>query len=130
MTIILSFFWLSFHFWIQGAEKLFWKLGGVYSTHVGYAGGTVKNPTYELIKSGKGTRHAEVVRIVYDPLVISYHYLLMLFFENHDVTQGDRQGEDVGIQYRSVIFPKDDEQLRIANQIKDLFQGKKFSLVI
>jgi peptide methionine sulfoxide reductase MsrA len=54
----------------------------------------------------------------------------MLFFENHDVTQGDRQGEDVGIQYRSVIFPKDDEQLRIANQIKDLFQGKKFSLVI
>ena len=107
-------------FW--GAERLFWKQPGVYSTHVGYAGGSVENPTYEEIKSGNGGGHVEVVRIVYDPEVVSYFHILKLFFENHNPTEGNRQGIDIGEQYRSVIFPQSDEHLHTAQHVRDLYQ--------
>ena len=94
-------------FW--GAEKLFWQLPGVYSTAVGYAGGFTPNPTYQEVCSGD-TGHAEVVRVIYDPRVISYQELLKVFWESHDPTQGMRQGNDVGTQYRSAIFTFDREQ--------------------
>jgi peptide-methionine (S)-S-oxide reductase len=87
-------------FW--GAERKFWQVPGVYSTAVGYAGGTTPNPTYEETCSGR-TGHAEVVRVVYDPDVVSYEQLLKLFWESHNPTQGDRQGNDIGSQYRSLI---------------------------
>jgi peptide-methionine (S)-S-oxide reductase len=87
-------------FW--GAERLFWKLDGVWVTAVGYAGGFTPNPTYEEVCSAR-TGHAEVVRVVYDPAVISYETLLRTFWEEHDPTQGMRQGNDVGTQYRSLI---------------------------
>lgn len=88
-------------FW--GAERIFWQRQGVYSTAVGYAGGFTPNPTYEEVCSGV-TAHAEVVRVVFDPTVVSYESLLRLFWENHDPTQGMRQGNDVGSQYRSAIY--------------------------
>jgi peptide-methionine (S)-S-oxide reductase len=88
-------------FW--GAERIFWQRRGVYSTAVGYAGGFTPNPTYEELCSGL-TGHAEVVRVVFDPTVVSYESLLRIFWENHDPTQGMRQGNDVGTQYRSAIY--------------------------
>ena len=98
-------------FW--GAERLFWRLDGVYSTAVGYTGGFTLNPTYEEVCSGR-TGHAEVVLVVFDPSVISYADLLRVFFEEHDPTQGMRQGNDVGTQYRSAIYYTTDDQKSVA----------------
>ncbi|HTL20575.1 MAG TPA: peptide-methionine (S)-S-oxide reductase MsrA [Steroidobacteraceae bacterium] len=108
-------------FW--GAEKLFWKLPGVYSTAVGYAGGLTPNPTYQEVCSGD-TGHAEVVRVIYDPQKISYQELLMAFWEAHDPTQGMRQGNDVGTQYRSVIYVIDAEQRAAAEESKRIYQAR------
>ncbi|ATQ68725.1 peptide-methionine (S)-S-oxide reductase MsrA [Methylosinus sp. 3S-1] len=99
-------------FW--GAERRFWRLGeGVFVTAVGYAGGATENPSYEQVCSGR-TGHAEVVLVAFDPALISCETLLRTFWESHDPTQGDRQGNDIGTQYRSVIFCSSDEQLRLA----------------
>ncbi|HZE37812.1 MAG TPA: peptide-methionine (S)-S-oxide reductase MsrA [Stackebrandtia sp.] len=106
-------------FW--GAERIFWQLKGVYSTSVGYAGGTHPSPNYPLVCTGT-TGHAEVVRVVYDPSVVSYETLLKAFWENHDPTQGNRQGNDVGTQYRSAIYTTTDEQATTAAASKDAFQ--------
>ena len=106
-------------FW--GAERLFWKLPGVYSTAVGYAGGETPNPTYEEVCSGL-TNHAEVVLVVFDPKRISYEELLKAFWEGHDPTQGMRQGNDAGTQYRSTIYAYGEEQLAAAKKSRDLFQ--------
>ncbi|WP_433688226.1 peptide-methionine (S)-S-oxide reductase MsrA [Micromonospora carbonacea] len=105
-------------FW--GAERLFWTLPGVLTTSVGYAGGITPNPTYEEVCSGM-TGHTEVVQVVYDPTVISYEDLLKVFWENHDPTQGMRQGNDVGTQYRSAIYASTDEQLATATASRDAF---------
>ncbi len=94
-------------FW--GAERLFWQTGGVYVTSVGYGGGDSKNPDYEQVCTGT-TGHVELVHIVFSPEIIPYPELLKIFFENHDPTQGNRQGGDVGTQYRSVIFTSDNTQ--------------------
>ena len=106
-------------FW--GAERIFWRLPGVYSTSVGYAGGTTPNPTYEETCSGR-TGHAEVVQVVYDPAKISYAQLLKAFWENHDPTQGMRQGNDVGTQYRSAIYTTSAEQAAVARATLAAFQ--------
>ena len=106
-------------FW--GAERLFWQKKGVYSTAVGYAGGQTKNPTYEEVCSGF-TNHAEVVLVVFDPKVVSYDELLKTFWEGHDPTQGMRQGNDRGTQYRSTIYAYGDEQLAAARKSKEMFQ--------
>jgi len=106
-------------FW--GAERKFWKLNGVYSTAVGYAAGHTPNPTYREVCSGM-TGHAEVVLVVFDPKTIGYDDLLKVFWENHDPTQGMRQGNDVGTQYRSGIYYHDDEQRRAAERSRDMFQ--------
>lgn len=98
-------------FW--GVERLFWKLDGVYSTSVGYAGGHTKNPTYQETCSGN-TAHTEVVRVVYEPANVSYEALLKVFWENHDPTQGMRQGNDRGSQYRSAVYTTSSEQLKAA----------------
>src|SRR5262249_40745234 len=108
-------------FW--GAERIFWQLPGVYSTAVGYAGGHTPNPTYEEVCSGR-TGHAEVVLVVYDPAVISYEQLLATFWESHDPTQGMRQGNDVGTQYRSTIYYADDAQHAAAVRSRDAFAGQ------
>jgi peptide-methionine (S)-S-oxide reductase len=106
-------------FW--GAEKLFWNLPGVYSTQVGYAGGPTPNPTYKEVCSGK-TGHTEVVRVVFDPKKISYGDLLRAFWENHDPTQGMRQGNDVGTQYRSAIYTYDEEQQRASEASREIYE--------
>ena len=108
-------------FW--GAERIFWQLPGVYSTAVGYAGGFTPNPTYQEVCSGD-TGHAEVVRVIYDPRTISYPELLKAFWESHDPTQGMRQGNDVGTQYRSVIYTFDKEQRAAAEESKRLYQAR------
>ncbi|MDQ3659704.1 MAG: peptide-methionine (S)-S-oxide reductase MsrA [Actinomycetota bacterium] len=102
-------------FW--GAERLFWTIDGVYTTAVGYAGGTTPHPTYEEVCSGR-TGHAEVVLVVFDPDKVSYADLLRVFFEAHDPTQGMRQGNDVGTQYRSAILYADETQARTAEQAR------------
>ena len=106
-------------FW--GAERIFWQLPGVYSTSVGYAGGFTANPTYEETCAGT-TGHAEVLQVVYDPAKISYEDLLKAFWENHDPTQGMRQGNDVGTQYRSAIYTTTDAQAATAVASRDAFQ--------
>ena len=106
-------------FW--GAERKFWQVPGVYSTAVGYAGGTTPNPTYEETCSGR-TGHAEVVRVVYDPDVVSYGQLLKLFWESHNPTQGDRQGNDIGSQYRSLIQYFTPEQHAAAESSRAAYQ--------
>jgi peptide-methionine (S)-S-oxide reductase len=106
-------------FW--GAEKLFWQRPGVYSTAVGYAGGQTKNPSYEEVCSGL-TNHTEVVLVVFDPKVVSYEELLKVFWEGHDPTQGMRQGNDRGTQYRSTLYTCGDEQLQAARKSKEMFQ--------
>ena len=105
-------------FW--GAERLFWTLPGVLTTSAGYAGGVTPNPTYEEVCSGR-TGHAEVVQVVYDPAKISYEDLLKIFWENHDPTQGMRQGNDVGTQYRSAIYTTTEEQAATARASRDAF---------
>jgi peptide-methionine (S)-S-oxide reductase len=105
-------------FW--GAEKVFWQLPGVYSTAVGYAGGFTPNPTYDEVCSGR-TAHAETVLVVYDPKVVSYDDLLKAFWEDHNPTQGDRQGNDRGSQYRSAIYATDATQLAAAQASKAAF---------
>jgi len=108
-------------FW--GAEKLFWQTPGVLSTTAGYAGGFTPNPTYEEVCSGK-TGHTEAVQIVFDPQRIGYEELLKLFWENHDPTQGMRQGNDRGTQYRSAIFTHTDAQREAATASRDMYQGE------
>ena len=110
-------------FW--GAEKDFWELDGVYSTAVGYEGGTTPNPTYEEVCSG-GTGHSESVLVVFDPAAVSYESLLSTFWEHHDPTQGYRQGNDIGTQYRSAIFYSDEEQHAAAEKSKEMF-GKRLA---
>jgi peptide-methionine (S)-S-oxide reductase len=106
-------------FW--GAERKFWQAPGVYSTAVGYAGGLTPNPTYREVCSGQ-TGHTEVVLVVYDPAVKSYEALLAIFWENHDPTQGMRQGNDVGTQYRSAVYCFDEAQKRAAAASRDAYQ--------
>ena len=106
-------------FW--GAERLFWQLDGVISTSVGYSGGYTKNPTYEEVCTGK-TGHTEVVRVVFDEQVISLEQLLATFWERHDPTQGMRQGNDLGTQYRSAIYTYSQEQQDIAEHSKLQYQ--------
>ena len=108
-------------FW--GAERKFWETPGVYTTAVGYAGGLTPNPTYEEVCSGR-TGHNEVVLVVFDPAQVSYETLLRVFWENHDPTQGMRQGNDVGTQYRSGIYVFDDAQRAAAKKSLDLFQER------
>jgi peptide-methionine (S)-S-oxide reductase len=106
-------------FW--GEEKTFWEIEGVWSTSVGYAGGITPNPTYEEVCTGR-TGHAEVVRVVFDPSVVSYGRLLEVFWENHDPTQGMRQGNDRGSQYRSIILTTTPEQQAEAEASRDQYQ--------
>jgi peptide-methionine (S)-S-oxide reductase len=102
-------------FW--GAERKFWQTDGVYSTAVGYAGGYTQNPTYEEVCTGR-TGHTEVVQVVFDPSVVSYEELLKVFWESHDPSQGMRQGNDIGTQYRSAIYTTSAEQKAIAERSK------------
>ncbi|PSU30845.1 peptide-methionine (S)-S-oxide reductase MsrA [Photobacterium lutimaris] len=113
LTVGMGCFW--------GAERLFWQQAGVYSTAVGYSGGFTPNPNYKEVCTGL-TGHSEVVRIIFDPQQISLDSLLTLFWENHDPTQGMRQGNDVGTQYRSAIYTSSDQQYQQALASKALYQ--------
>jgi peptide-methionine (S)-S-oxide reductase len=106
-------------FW--GAERVFWQADGVYTTAVGYTAGFTANPTYQEVCSGH-TGHTEAVLVVFDPKVIPYEGILKLFWENHDPTQGMRQGNDVGTQYRSGIYTFSDTQLDVAKSSRDMYQ--------
>jgi len=106
-------------FW--GEEKRFWSLPGVYVTAVGYANGITPNPTYEEVCSGR-TGHAEAVLVVYDPKAVTYRQLLKVFWEGHDPTQGMRQGNDLGTQYRSGVYPANDAQFSEAGASKEAYQ--------
>ena len=108
-------------FW--GAERKFWEAPGVYSTAVGYAGGHTPNPTYKEVCTGM-TGHTEVVLVVFDPKVTSYEAMLRTFWENHDPTQGMRQGNDVGTQYRSAIYVHSQEQQRAAEASRAMFEQR------
>jgi peptide-methionine (S)-S-oxide reductase len=108
-------------FW--GAERKFWQLDGVYSTAVGYAAGHTENPTYQEVCTGM-TGHTEVVLVVFDPKVVSFDDLLKVFWENHNPTQGMRQGNDVGTQYRSGIYYYDDAQREAAERSRDVYQQR------
>ena len=106
-------------FW--GAEEIFWKTPGVWSTSVGYAGGSTPHPSYEEVCSGR-TGHTEAVRVVYDPSVVSYADLVKAFFGFHDPTQGMRQGNDVGTQYRSAVYTFSEEQAETARRLKEVYE--------
>ncbi len=108
-------------FW--GAERMFWQAEGVHSTFVGYTGGYTPNPTYEETCSGR-TGHTEAVGVVFDPSVISYERVLQIFWEGHDPTQGFRQGNDVGTQYRSGIYTTTPEQAEVAASTREVFQRR------
>ncbi len=108
-------------FW--GAERKFWQTPGVWLTAVGYQGGVTPHPTYDEVCTGR-TGHAEVVRVVFDPKTVSLEALLQLFWENHDPTQGMRQGNDVGSQYRSTVFTTTPDQARLAAETKALYQAR------
>ena len=108
-------------FW--GAERVFWQAAGVYTTAVGYAGGITPNPTYEEVCSGL-TAHTEAVLVVFDPEVVSYDALLQLFWENHDPTQGMRQGNDVGTQYRSAVYWTSEHQRDVALRSRDAYASQ------
>ena len=111
-------------FW--GIERLYWSAPGVWTTAAGYAGGFTRNPSYEEVCSGR-TGHTEVVLVVYDPSQVSYDALLRAFWENHDPTQGMRQGNDVGSQYRSAVYTTDQAQFDGAVASRDLYQGALLS---
>jgi peptide-methionine (S)-S-oxide reductase len=113
-TVAMGCFW--------GAERKFWQTPGVWATAVGYAGGYTKNPTYREVCSGK-TGHTEVVRVVFDPEQVDYASLLQVFWENHDPTQGMRQGNDVGTQYRSAIYTHSPAQAKIAAASQAAYQA-------
>jgi peptide-methionine (S)-S-oxide reductase len=108
-------------FW--GAEKLLWQVPGVYSTQVGYAAGHTPNPTYKEVCSGQ-TAHAEVVRVVFDPAKVTFEELLRVFWESHDPTQGMRQGNDAGTQYRSGLYVYGDEQRAVAEASRKAYEGR------
>ncbi|MCW2823055.1 MAG: peptide-methionine (S)-S-oxide reductase MsrA [Marmoricola sp.] len=108
-------------FW--GAEEIFWQVPGVWSTSVGYAGGSTPHPSYEEVCSGR-TGHTEAVRVVYDPARVSYADLVATFYEVHDPTQGMRQGNDMGTQYRSAIYFTTPEQEQVANSVTQRYQGE------
>ncbi|MCO4812562.1 MAG: peptide-methionine (S)-S-oxide reductase MsrA [Gammaproteobacteria bacterium] len=108
-------------FW--GAERLFWETDGVYTTAVGYAGGTAPDPTYQEVCTGN-SGHAEVVLVVFDPAIVSFDDLLRIFWESHDPTQGMRQGNDVGTQYRSTIYTLNDGQQTAARKSQETYQAE------
>ena len=114
-TFALGCFW--------GAEQRFWKIDGVFSTAAGYAGGDVVDPDYHSVCAGE-TNHAEVVMVVFDPEIVSYRELLTVFWESHDPTQGMRQGNDIGTQYRSAIYTSSDEHHEIATTSRDAYQAE------